>query len=85
MVVATSLEKSDDLLAACLSKFDTPCLRGDLNDVLGRFIQASSDMKDQDLIIRLTGDNPLVDSSFVNDILAFHKNPEGIIREAFPF
>lgn len=73
-------------MAACLSKFDTPCLRGDLNDVLGRFIQASSDMKDQDLIIRLTGDNPLVDSSFVNDILAFHKKSGGDYTRSFsPF
>ncbi len=73
IVVATSLENSDDPLAESLAEHGIPHVRGSLDDVLARFLKATADMNDDDLIVRLTGDNPFVDGDFVKEIVAFHQ------------
>ena len=59
IVVATSEEKSDDLLVEHLIRNSYEFVRGSLNDVLTRFIKVL-DFYHPDYVIRITGDCPLV-------------------------
>ncbi len=60
VVVITSIEKSDDeLFELCKSK-NIAVYRGDLNNVLKRYIGAS-EFFDVDVICRVCGDSPFVD------------------------
>lgn len=67
LVVATSNESSDDELYNYLKSKDINVYRGSLNNVLSRFINLIElyDLDDNDVVIRLTGDNPIVDSYFL--------------------
>ncbi|MDC0954980.1 hypothetical protein OAR83_00605 [Alphaproteobacteria bacterium] len=67
---ATSTSNSDDLLAKYLSDIQVNCFRGGLNDVLGRFslLCKTRSIGAKDTVIRLTGDNPIVDVSFLEQM-----------------
>lgn len=65
VVVATSDEGSDDPVAELCTKEGVPCVRGSLEDVLGRFVRVVERFG-PDVVVRLTGDNPLVDARAVN-------------------
>ena len=41
LVVATSIDPSDDILAAVCEEFEVVCIRGSLDDVMDRFVQAA--------------------------------------------
>lgn len=66
VVLATSDDLSDDLLAAEMERHGVSVVRGSLDDVLGRFVQATADLSDDDLCVRMTGDNPGPDGDFVS-------------------
>jgi len=76
VLVAISDEQTDDLLATELERCGIKYTRGPLNDVLSRFLLASMDMDDTDTIVRLTGDNPVVDGDFINRLIEFHSSHE---------
>jgi spore coat polysaccharide biosynthesis protein SpsF (cytidylyltransferase family) len=59
VVVATSQEKSDDLLAEHLERNSHAFVRGSLNNVFDRFIDVLN-IYEPDFFIRITGDCPLV-------------------------
>src|SRR5690349_24219800 len=61
VVVATSDESSDDDLADLCESDGLAVVRGPLDDVLGRFVIASEDLDDADVIVRLTADNVVPD------------------------
>ena len=63
-IVATSTEPSDDPIEELCNALDVPIIRGPLHDVLSRFIQAI-DTYQPEIVIRLTGDNPLTDAMAV--------------------
>jgi len=67
LVVATSDESSDNELAEMLIEAGVEVFRGSLTNVLSRFIDIvdSHMLADDDTIIRLTGDNPIVDGEFL--------------------
>lgn len=96
VVVATSVESYDDRIAEHLQRVGISVVRGDLDDVLGRFIQATADLDDTDRVIRLTGDNPVGDAALVQEMLDemagtghdygrvdIDHTPEGLGVEAF--
>lgn len=58
-IVATSIDSSDDILCETLSSNEINVYRGSLNNVLERFIEAS-EYFESEVIIRITGDCPLV-------------------------
>jgi spore coat polysaccharide biosynthesis protein SpsF (cytidylyltransferase family) len=64
-LVATSVEKSDDVLAATTAQYGFDCYRGDLADVLGRFNAAAGHCS-ADIVVRLTGDCPLMDPDLID-------------------
>lgn len=69
VVVATSVESYDDRIVAALEPKGFRVIRGPLDDVLSRFVAATSDMDETDRVVRLTGDNPVTDSDLVQDLI----------------
>jgi sialic acid synthase SpsE/spore coat polysaccharide biosynthesis protein SpsF (cytidylyltransferase family) len=61
ITVATTPDAADEPIAAMVESRGLTCVRGDRDDLLGRFIQASADLNDDDCIVRFTADNPLYD------------------------
>jgi spore coat polysaccharide biosynthesis protein SpsF len=60
VVVATTTDPGDDLLAAYCRKQGFPVFRGDPYDVLDRYYQAARRF-DAEIIVRLTADCPVID------------------------
>jgi len=72
LVVVTSVDPSDDPLVEVLSAAGVTVRRGSLRDVFSRFL-AVADEFDPSVIVRLTGDNPLIDPGVIDLILREHR------------
>ncbi len=68
VIVATSIEKSDDDLVEVLINHDVDFHRGSLEDPLSRIVGAAKDYKDSTIIIRLTADNIFPDGALINEV-----------------
>jgi spore coat polysaccharide biosynthesis protein SpsF len=71
VVVVTSEHPSDDALCANLDQYGIPSFRGDLDDVLARFMRAAERYPARN-VLRLTGDCPLVDPRVIDEVVATH-------------
>jgi spore coat polysaccharide biosynthesis protein SpsF len=71
LIIATSIEGSDDPIEALCSQIGIDCYRGNLNDVLHRFHCAATQYQASH-IVRLTGDCPLVDPILLDEIISLH-------------
>jgi spore coat polysaccharide biosynthesis protein SpsF len=72
IVVATSVDPSDDPLVEVLTEAGIECVRGPLDDVLARFVLVLKQYK-ADVVVRLTGDCPLACPEIVDQVVdAFH-------------
>lgn len=60
VIIITSIEKSDDELYNFCVKHGIPVFRGDLNNVLKRYLDASLNNQ-ADIVCRVCGDSPFVD------------------------
>ncbi len=69
LILATSVERSDDVLVDVLTNNEINVYRGSLDDVLSRFVGAINDLLDDDLVVRVTADNPFVDDGFVRSLV----------------
>ena len=69
VVVATSIEPSDDLIADYCRKSKVVFYRGSLEDVLDRYYQAAK-IRDADVIVRITGDCPVIDPIVLDAVIA---------------
>jgi spore coat polysaccharide biosynthesis protein SpsF (cytidylyltransferase family)/aryl-alcohol dehydrogenase-like predicted oxidoreductase len=69
VVVATSIEQADDPIADAVSRFDLPVVRGPLDDVLARFVDALRGLTDDAIVVRLTADNMFPDGHFVQALV----------------
>jgi spore coat polysaccharide biosynthesis protein SpsF (cytidylyltransferase family) len=65
ILVATSDQSSDDGLAEEVIRHGYSCFRGDLSDVLSRFVKAAQ-YANADIVVRLTGDCPLMDPDLID-------------------
>jgi spore coat polysaccharide biosynthesis protein SpsF len=72
VVVATSIDPSDDPLAAWCEGRGQTVFRGSLDDVLDRFHGAMALAPDADTIVRLTADCPLADPQVIDAVIAHH-------------
>jgi spore coat polysaccharide biosynthesis protein SpsF len=72
IVVATSALQQDDAINKFCSREQVTCIRGSERDVLDRFYQAASAAQ-ADIIIRITGDCPLIDPILITRLLDFQK------------
>jgi spore coat polysaccharide biosynthesis protein SpsF len=68
LVVATSVDLSDDPLVDYLASLDGPVVRGSLADVLGRFIGVIDEFA-PDVVVRLTADCPLASPDVVDRVV----------------
>ena len=73
LIVATTEAVSDDTLVSALESFGMAYVRGSETDVLGRFVLATQDMSDHETCIRLTADNVIPDSSFIDQLVEIRK------------
>ena len=71
LLVATSTDPSDDVLADYCRTKSIGVVRGSLEDVLDRFYQAALPFA-PDHVVRLTGDCPLTDPALIDSIIEFH-------------
>lgn len=65
LVLATSVDASDDALADVVAKAGIEVSRGSLTDVLGRFVKAAAPHRPE-WVVRLTGDCPLADPEVID-------------------
>ena len=69
VVVATSIDPSDDEIAATAFDCGVEVVRGPMDDVLSRFVLASSRSNELE-IVRLTADCPLMDPELIESCVA---------------
>ena len=69
VVVATSIDASDDPLARHIDTLGVGVHRGPLDDVLGRYVGALEAFGPADHVVRLTGDCPLTDPQVIDATL----------------
>lgn len=98
LLVATSLDASDDRLAELCAEEGVECFRGDLDDVLSRFYHAALPYRPE-YVVRLTGDCPLADPEVIDRMITFFlaggydycsncvepSYPDGLDAEIFSF
>jgi spore coat polysaccharide biosynthesis protein SpsF len=68
LVLATSIDASDDALADTAAKADVTVSRGSLDDVLDRFVRAAAPYRPE-WVVRLTGDCPLADPEVIDHVI----------------
>jgi len=69
VVVATSTESGDDMIAEEAEELGVACYRGSETDVLGRVLEAAK-VHDSDVICETTGDCPLHDPAIIDQVCA---------------
>lgn len=69
LILATSVDASDDELTDFVGSLGIDVFRGDLNDVLGRFIGVANNWK-PDVIVRLTADCPLASPEVIDRVIS---------------
>ena len=68
LVVATSTEAQDDVIAQFTPKFGADVIRGSESNVLSRFELAIQEYN-PNFLVRITGDCPLIDPSIIDAVL----------------
>lgn len=69
VVVATSTEPQDDVIAQYAPTFGADVIRGSESNVLSRFERAVEE-HDPDVVLRITGDCPLIDPAIIDSVVA---------------
>jgi spore coat polysaccharide biosynthesis protein SpsF len=67
-IVATTIDASDNVIVEYCEKVGIACYRGSLQDVLDRYYQAAV-LHKADIIVRLTGDCPLIDPDLIDAVV----------------
>lgn len=73
IVVATTTDEADDILANECVRRDVAVHRGSVSDVLNRYIETARDYEPK-AIVRLTGDCPLTDWTVIDLVVRTYKN-----------
>lgn len=71
IVIATTTNATDDLIAALCDKLGVPCHRGSEHDVLSRYADAAR-LHGADLVVRITSDCPLIDPALIDQVIAVY-------------
>lgn len=72
LVVATSIDPTDDPLAAYADSLGLTVFRGPLDDVLARYAGAAALFPEARALVRLTADCPLADPEVIDRVIAHH-------------
>lgn len=73
VVVATSVDDSDDAIQLWCLHHGVECYRGSLHDVLDRYYQAAK-VHQADAIVRITADCPAIDPTIVDEVVLGYLN-----------
>lgn len=71
IIIATSRNGSNDNIEKMCRKVGVTCFRGSENDVLDRYYKCSLENPKFEYIVRLTGDNPLIDPLVIDEVISF--------------
>lgn len=83
IIIATSDQSSDDLLAQYLKKMNIEVFRGPLNNVARRYYEVSKKFN-YDAFIRINGDSPFIDYKLVDVLIEkFIKNNYDILTNSY--
>ena len=75
IIIATSIEKSDDAIEEFAESYGCEVYRGSHEDVLDRYYKAAKSLKyNPDFVVRLTADCPLIDPLIIDKIIKSIKN-----------
>lgn len=72
ILVATTVDVSDDPIVKLCKEQRIECFRGHATDCLNRFFEAAKKSQPQD-IVRLTGDCPLACPDIIDDVIRFYR------------
>lgn len=89
IVVATTTNKEDDVIAVLCQELGVDCFRGLVDDVLDRYYQCSLKYLGYKTIVRITGDCPLIDPAVIDAVIEKFLREEldyasNILEETFP-
>lgn len=73
VIVATSIDSSDDVIETWCNIHNVVSYRGSLNDVLDRYYQAAKRYQ-ADVIVRITADCPVIDPVIVDEVVKGYLN-----------
>lgn len=73
IIVATSIDQRNKPLVEHIQKLGYTCEQGSENDVLDRYVQAAKQQQ-ADVVVRITGDCPLVDPALVDEVIRRYKD-----------
>ena len=76
VVLATSVQRENDVLAEIAEELGVSAFRGDEDDVLGRHLEVAR-LWEADNVVRVTGDNPLTDLPLVEQLARRHVEAGG--------
>ena len=74
LVVATTVEPEDAAIVELCGKLGIDSFRGSLEDVLSRYVECAKLYPEYDVIVRVTGDCPLIDPKVVDKVVTFFKD-----------
>jgi spore coat polysaccharide biosynthesis protein SpsF len=97
VVLATTIDPSDDPLAAWAEGAGVACVRGPVDDVLGRYARAAGTVPEARAIVRITADDPFKDPDVLDATIDLYRRknldfaynnkppsfPEGLDAEVF--
>ena len=76
LIVLTSNDSSDSYLRFILKQYKINFFNGSLHNVKKRFLDSTVNMKDKDIIVRLTGDNLMVNSKLILECLKIFQSQQ---------
>lgn len=80
IIVATTVEPQDDMLASFIEKQEgVHCYRGSEEDVLSRYYE-SAQKYSLDIVVRITADCPLISPQVIDEAIKCYKNIPSPIR-----
>lgn len=86
VILATSEDSSDDVIADWSGSAGVSLFRGPLDDVLGRYYECATQAK-ADLVVRVTADCPILDPSFSSRAVSLAKSEKSdlvALGKSFP-
>ena len=84
IVIATSMEKQDDVIVDFCKKNNIMCIRGSETDLLSRY-KIAADKTQADIIVRLTSDTPLLEYTIVDKVVnSYIENEHDFVSNCYP-
>lgn len=71
IVIATTINDTDDPIAKLCHSLGVPCYRGSEHDVLARYYEAAK-LHHADVVVRVTSDCPVIDPMVVDETIRFY-------------